>query len=1272
MKVSRNSLCPCGSGQKYKICCLNSGGRIAVPVPGLQAKPRYDLKMLHTLAVFTTLQGLPENSTRLTALQRMTFTRLKSENSDDDRFKYHKLHTTFFNELWLKAAVHNKPDVFSTNVTSFLGNTTMMPGLLKGGGLLLQTLLNVIFLDQLNEFPKGFYEEAYAATYFILKIASAYAEENEIKPFDDTIIRFESIFIPDEAVFNKAFDSCLFNKQAINETFRNKQLPLAVIEEFLLKPDALPENFEQGENELMLHPLLDAGKAYLLLSPVNLLSALYFYLWRAAVKHDCVSKISELYNEEAALNSRNNTFHLDWRRSSVASALFNELNISLFEIDTDKLAILIYVPDGVSAADYVITNPVKRLAGPDIGSFLEGQIAAINERLDHSAYHSFPRLFIAVIGNTGREDAVQMDLPDHPFLIFAYQDWVTLCRGRDDYHRLYLWYFYHAKERFMADYDTDGMSLLEMFALYMEHKESFYLANEAFDIYEPDPSLAPQLLTVAERRSAAMVLPYQEGSVPPIIFIPVLVLDKYDEVYMPDPVTGRLQEYAITGYPQTIWFKPADQGEFLTYGDDDQVFFTELVKMVAYWIKQAKVLLAEHLRHLPLEIIEVFVAITDPERFFQPIMEKAAFPDGHRPVTARIIEKGILLEFNSAFAELLEVPDNRAERLFLQTLLTVINNVFKVSGVLRSLAPLDIPMILANVAPLGRKKKFTIFNRVKDVRMLGNHLGRIKYLRSYQTNRVLDELTASLDADFLESLPEITDKEEKLKFLGNLVFKVLIPRLRDLLKPVDTELLLARLIGHYEKLIHKKKTQEVNIPTVKYCYPDIFDTFIEDVHANNSEINETSIAYRCLIEFISAEQHGGSGIIADELIDELLAIMITIVDLGVINDQLYFDLSTDHLSILSSGRIGFQRHFLQDFVHPYQRRQTENIIESFHEDFDSFFADEMIDPVERGKSSALVSQINEAYQEAHGFTFEQLVYFLIDISHAGLEQQTSYAWLYRNDLIDMVLQKQPALHLKQVNDMLQLMCMLHRGNALKVPKGIDNYEASPWRYNRLLSYLSKPLIVIADDTRQDNPKIYFGIRHLVDVADQMQVRIMEGRLRDPKLATLSGVMLDRKGKVFNRVLADWIKHNSTLVVISELALPGTLGDIDVLVIDETSKRLYLIEAKNTTPSKVAKEMAEERDRFLVSDGDGPGWMKKHLIRYQSIKDDISILNIRTQINLTEYAIIPLFITLQDILIPYLLSSNKFDPELNMPMFSFDYLKDEGTQVLTGLTYNAIS
>jgi hypothetical protein len=36
MKIGRNSLCPCGSGKKYKKCCLGKARAASIPVGALQ------------------------------------------------------------------------------------------------------------------------------------------------------------------------------------------------------------------------------------------------------------------------------------------------------------------------------------------------------------------------------------------------------------------------------------------------------------------------------------------------------------------------------------------------------------------------------------------------------------------------------------------------------------------------------------------------------------------------------------------------------------------------------------------------------------------------------------------------------------------------------------------------------------------------------------------------------------------------------------------------------------------------------------------------------------------------------------------------------------------------------------------------------------------------------------------------------------------------------------------------------------------------------------
>jgi len=1261
MAISRNGPCPCGSGKKYKRCCASAGEQVASRPIKKIVKPLYSLKQMQTLSRLAALQLFAENGRHLAELQEKLFNSLMEPGGSKEE-SYSSFLTGLFRDRHIYGTKLNKPDIHSTNVTAMIGNVTVLPGLFKGGALLLQAMINVLFVDQRNQFEEDFYNKAYAATFMMLKIAAHLAEENHIMPFDETFIELGEVFIPEESTLKLGDESCFLNREAIENSLSFRGIPTNVIDEFILSPDGLTREF-QGQNSLFYRPLLDLGGVLLVHSPVNLVSALYYYLWKLAIQQDCVDQLNILYQRECLLMIKRGVFHLGWKRKD-QSFFDTELeNVMLFSMDSDKLSVVLYFPDEVAAQNFSIDDPMKKNGDFAIGAQIKGQLEKVNKLLDSSAFASQTRLFITVIGNSGREGKVAINVPEQPFMVFSLHDWMVLCYGGKDYHTLTLWYFYQAKERFLLKYDMVEVSLLDLFVLYLEHQESFYLSSEQIEQYPIDPALTDSFLKAAEKKMATLVLPYRDPSYSGSNFLPVLLLDEYDQVYAADPATGVYHHLAIRGFPQTIWFKPDDEQQYRTYDHDGKAFFQELMKMAAYWFNQVQSDLEPILQELKTDVMDVQIGINDPKRFFSPITEAFDFGEGHQPVEIRFIGAGLSMSFSSSFAELLDFSDNRGERYFLRQLLAVFNLIANWCNLD---VRLDIGEVVERVAPLGRKKKLTILNAVTDVRLLGNFLGKAKYLSGYQINQVLDGLTDGLESAFLVTLPQLTDKEEKIKFLSGLVFNTLIPKLRAGLSGIDSEGLLSKLIGRYETIVNRKKVQEMRVPTVRDCYPEHYSIFIEKVQERNMEINEASVAYRCLIEFISAEQQSGQKVIAESLIDELLAIMNTIIGLGIVSDELYFDLSKDNLAVLSSGRIGFQHQFRDTIVQPYQKDYLDRQVEQFHEDFDIFFDKES--PVQSAESNTRLAAVNEGYEQAYGFSFEQLIYFLVDLSKTGFKQKAPFVKISRVEVIEMTMKHQEGLSRIQAISILDLLSSIDRKNALKVPKGMDNYEASPWRYNRTLSYLSKPLIVIKPTNPSVDPIIYFGSRHLMDVAENMEKLVTEGRLRDPKLKSLNSYLLDQKGKRYNSFVAEWFKKHSTFQVFPEVGLPGTLGDVDVVVIDETRMRLYLIEAKNTSASKSAKEMAEERDRFLVGDEKEKGWMEKHVLRYQALNSDPSILEIRLNMKLDRYEFVPFFITSQSLIITHLLNSEQFNPKFNMPIIAFSTLEKEGITCLEDMVY----
>ena len=1227
--------------------------------------PFNEYSLINCLGIFSALQAFPENGGKLVALQELSFTALKQGNESTGKLAYRDLQQRFFEHYRKQTMRVNPPQIFSTNITSVIGNTTILPGLFKGGSTLLQSLINVIFLNRLNSFPENFYHTVYSATYFILNVANAFAVENKIDAFGTTRIDFDSIFIPEEGIFETAYASCFSNKDAVIKLFEMKELDFEVVDQFVIQLDDLHGKFEDESNPFLLRPFYDTGTSLLLLSPVNLYNALFTFIWRAAITDNCIDQLNKSYHNEIGRDVLNAVFHLKWKRLSTGD--FAQQDFQAFNIDVDKVGIVVYCPDTVTNESYNINNPVTILDGTNPGEQLTKRLTEINELLDTSEHASKQRMFIAVFGNAGRQVELRFDQPSYPFLLFPHHEWLWLCRADNSYHPLVLWYFIKSKDRFLENYETSGLSTFDLFALYMSHEESFYLSNESPDEFAIDGSLTLDFIYQAEKEAASFVLPYQDNSKPPPILIPVMLLDRFDSLYMPDPQTGIFYEYAVTGFPQTIWLKPSLAKGRKQFNDEEWAFHTEIAKMIAYWLKELKPHLSRYLDRLPFEVIDVFINFNDPAKFFHGETEIEQSKSVLAPVRATITRDGLLLDFNSSFAELLDRPDNYGERVFVETLIAVFNEVFLRSSVLKQLQPLSVRTVTDLVAPLGRKKKLTIFNTIRDARQVDKNLGRTGFLQPYHINRLLDELVGSLDGHSGSKLGEIKKKSQKLKVLSQLIFQTLVPKLRVLTDVADSESLLSILIGRYEKFVHKKKAQEINVATVKYTYPDAYkDKYLPEFKDDQGKLAESSIAYRCLIEFVCAEQRTGTTVISNEVIDEMLAIMACIVDLGIIHDEIYFELSDDNLAILPSGRIGFQRSFKSDIVLPYTSTKLDQSIEGIHEDFDDHFKVEDVAITASKTTLDLRNKVNDAYLEAYSFSLEDLINFMISLSNVGIRQTTAFSVMRQNEIIKKISEDHAELNSEKISKMIDLLSMTDRGNALTVPDGIDNYDASPWRFNRLLSYISKPLIVIKDNSGEQDRKIYFGSRHLVDAAEQIEIKIFEGRIRDEKLSGIKGHMLHRKGSLFNKAVAKLLCADSHLDIFEEVNLPEELGDIDVVVVDKINKRLYLLEAKSVTPSKIAKEMAEERDRFFGSIKEGIGWIEKHYKRYMAIVSDPAILEERLKVNLQDYIVLACFVTSQSILIQHLLTSGKYGHGFGMPFCTYGQLKEQGMNFLTGL------
>lgn len=272
-----------------------------------------------------------------------------------------------------------------------------------------------------------------------------------------------------------------------------------------------------------------------------------------------------------------------------------------------------------------------------------------------------------------------------------------------------------------------------------------------------------------------------------------------------------------------------------------------------------------------------------------------------------------------------------------------------------------------------------------------------------------------------------------------------------------------------------------------------------------------------------------------------------------------------------------------------------------------------------------------------------------------------------------LLSKIASITAQEIDAGLELLTLLERMEIGKPPTGYTPVDIFPWRYNRSISYLRRPLVEIISDEK----KIYcFGYRHLMQFIDNLFYLLYSGRLAEVKtqemkswLAAVSG----DKGKPFREEVKGWFQGNSDYEILpyevrmekdapkGHIQTNKHYGDIDLLVIDHKQHIIYPIECKNIHGGRNVHEMKVEMDEYLGCDGkDKKAKMRKHIERDKWLNENITSLKGLVP-DVENYIIKSFILTADEIPLAYLRKD-----ELPLPVKSFAFLRRKGLAYLSDL------
>jgi hypothetical protein len=200
------------------------------------------------------------------------------------------------------------------------------------------------------------------------------------------------------------------------------------------------------------------------------------------------------------------------------------------------------------------------------------------------------------------------------------------------------------------------------------------------------------------------------------------------------------------------------------------------------------------------------------------------------------------------------------------------------------------------------------------------------------------------------------------------------------------------------------------------------------------------------------------------------------------------------------------------------------------------------------------------------------------------------------DINDLVGLLEAELHWPQdrISDVLQQFLLGPREHYLVPPAGFERTDLYPWRFNRALSCIRRPLYLRhnTDGSRH----VIWGVRAMSRCLTYMNLLVADGRLKaqSDEMRTLLGKIRHYSGGHFNAVVASDIQQlgylvRSGLEITSRDGNP--LGDVDVLAADVPSRRIWAIETKDFVMARTPIE--HQNDEEKLSEG-----VKKHLARIE--------------------------------------------------------------------------
>jgi hypothetical protein len=278
-----------------------------------------------------------------------------------------------------------------------------------------------------------------------------------------------------------------------------------------------------------------------------------------------------------------------------------------------------------------------------------------------------------------------------------------------------------------------------------------------------------------------------------------------------------------------------------------------------------------------------------------------------------------------------------------------------------------------------------------------------------------------------------------------------------------------------------------------------------------------------------------------------------------------------------------------------------------------------------------------------GFSMTELFDFLAALSAAAESHEGTYGAV-PCDVLEQELADELGWSMGRVQDAITLHVLAPRESFLPAPPGFTNTELWPWRFNRNLSYMRRPLL---RRPSSGGDEYVWGLRQPERAGRYLFDLIFTERLRarSAPMKNLMTRLRQHETKAFVSRVADVLRASGIPVDTNVKKVAGErmrrannqdIADVDVLAADPQSLVIYAFECKDLAGARTPAELHNELSQTFSGDTTRGSAALRQLERVAWLRDRVpqTLLHLGISSTSTTWTIEGAIVTDIHVLSPY--------------------------------------